>query len=360
MPRPSPPPLLLAALAALSLSACLDDGGNPADAGPEILPDEGMPDEGMPDEGMPDVTPPDGGPACDGPDPSALGCTTDPDCPDGYTCYDGPGACVPSACACEDDGWICTADCGLGPACVEEVPDCEVVGCHDGFACVDHRCVPEGGDPCVRDFDCPGGYCDTEAGACVRRCEGDGEPVLCDALPPVCGVGAVEVEMGGCYACLDARTCEPEVEMCWGAWVDETGACRAPNDGAYPPECCTAEHYRLQFGVIEPSCAPDDGPAFELRFGFGALDCNAVPALRVEVYRADPPRGESVVLEAAGGRAFRCDGPACEAAETGVIRFADDDFHEASGRLWVRFADGTEVQTAFGVEGCPGMPPGCG
>jgi hypothetical protein len=36
----------------------------------------------------------------------------------------------------------------------------------------------------------------------------------------------------------DAVRCQDEPVQCFGAWVDQFGACRSPNDGVYPAFCC--------------------------------------------------------------------------------------------------------------------------
>jgi hypothetical protein len=47
--------------------------------------------------------------------------------------------------------------------------------------------------------------------------------------------------------CCGPSTCQPKprdlnpTPTCVGAWRDETGRCRAPNDGVYPDSCCASE-----------------------------------------------------------------------------------------------------------------------
>jgi hypothetical protein len=87
---------------------------------------------------------------------------------------------------------------------------------------------------------CAGANID-DGGECRTQ---DGELVsiwCCDpAIPiPQC-TGAWVDESGECRGPDDGalpETCCSQ-EQCWGAWLDENGLCRAPNDGVYPDECC--------------------------------------------------------------------------------------------------------------------------
>jgi hypothetical protein len=73
---------------------------------------------------------------------------------------------------------------------------------------------------CESDRECgAGGYCDSCArGSCEvcedcvsgcrpHSCEGDG-PVTCDELAPECGEQGVAIVYEGCWACVNARSCE--------------------------------------------------------------------------------------------------------------------------------------------------------
>ncbi len=136
-----------------------------------------------------------------------------------------------------------------------------------------YRCAPDDTKPeCFSDFDCRGGYCDygvssggaapapddTEPGAprdevpvepvpppggsCVYPSCGDGQPILCDAIPPACGVGQVLGGLNGCWSCFDARSCTPvspptdcssDYDCPGGYCADGSGT--APGGGAEPP-----------------------------------------------------------------------------------------------------------------------------
>ena len=38
---------------------------------------------------------------------------------------------------------------------------------------------------------------------------------------------------------------------CWGAWLDEHGTCRSPNDGVYPASCCEVSCLELDVDECE-------------------------------------------------------------------------------------------------------------
>jgi hypothetical protein len=163
--------------------------------------------------------------------PPPAGCGSDADCPNGYcglvgycgTCGDDE-PCPPPEPATQcvfpncDDGLPVLCD-ALPPICAPG----QVAAARDGcYACLDARTcgdVPPPPAGCQTDADCPEGYCEhfaTCAGLdcpppppsiCVAVECGDGQPVLCDALPPECAPGQVAAARNGCYACVDARTC---------------------------------------------------------------------------------------------------------------------------------------------------------
>ncbi len=228
--------------------------------------------------------------ACDPDDPSCPTCDpaegylgwSDADCEPGFVCEyaqpgGGSGGAEDCACRCDDAGNCYDCDCGGArpePAgvCVPAEPGCRAdVDCGPNGHCWDGFCYHEGcrtddecaGGLCVEgvctypteecwdDSECPGGYCELfdcgapdgadcirAGGQCVYVSCDDGQPTLCDMIPPECAPGQVAAARDGCWECVDARTCQPVDDECWGAWVDETGTCRAPNDGVYPAYCC--------------------------------------------------------------------------------------------------------------------------
>ncbi|MBM4354420.1 MAG: hypothetical protein FJ109_11600 [Deltaproteobacteria bacterium] len=120
---------------------------------------------------------------CPGPNPQ--GCIST-GCPQGETCTQVPGLCVPSGCACDagSGSWICTADCS-GGTCVCQ-PDCE------GKDCEDDGCGGSCGQ-CQEHFAC-------EAGACVYQ--------------PWCGDGTCDVDLlEDCATCPGDCGC-PEGQLC--------------------------------------------------------------------------------------------------------------------------------------------------
>lgn len=321
--------------AALTLTACLEETGTPVDASPTA-------------DASPDAGP------CEGTDPSLGQCSGDEDCPDDQTCQLDPDACVPSACACTDDGWICTADCGPGRVCRPRA--CNPLPCD-----ADDCCLPEG--TCERDFDCPNGYCEVETGACRQPCGGDGAPAQCDAIEPVCGVGWTLVASNGCHGCVDARSCEgPAVDECGVVALGE-GGCQGPDGAPRLAGCCQLDRWPVLIGRSEGTCAPDDGPARALTFGLGPLTCGEQSTVQLTVYLWGPELrlGGPIDVTGAGfmGSVQRCDWTGCELAEAGEIAFDDFDLSDDGGRLWFRFPSGASVEAVWLVEDCPSEPQ-CG
>ena len=128
--------------------------------------------------------------ACPGPNPAGCASTG---CPDGFAC-EQTDACIPSACGCDGEGWMCTADCG-GGECVPVAPGCDNDGaCPPNARCEAGRCVEvdacAGPSPagCTADADCP----EDEVCADVDACYSSG----CDCWDgmwvclPDCGGGA--------------------------------------------------------------------------------------------------------------------------------------------------------------------------
>ena len=162
--------------------------------------------------------------------PPPSGCGSDEECPGGYCeligrcgtssdgedCPPAPAAiCVYPNC---DDGQPVLCD-ALPPECAPGQVAAARNGC---FECVDARScdvMPPPPEGCQTDADCPGGFCEhfaTCAGLdcpppppsmCVAVSCDDGSPVLCAAEPPQCAPGEVVAARNGCWACLDARTC---------------------------------------------------------------------------------------------------------------------------------------------------------
>ncbi|MCA9547158.1 MAG: hypothetical protein KC613_22305, partial [Myxococcales bacterium] len=223
------------------------------------------------------------------------------------------------------------------------------------------------GAPCQRDYDCPNSACDEATGECLPACPSDPEAPLCDALPPVCPIGSTLVATAGCYGCHDpADACAPAApETCWGAFQDPDGVCIGPNDGVLPAECCQTGHYRHQFGTLEPSCAPDDGPAVSLGFSLGHRACGDQPRANLRVFvwaDRERLRGESFGLAGgqSGGQAQFCDLDDCDVATAGEIHFDAISDYELTGRYWIRLGQGVQEAT-FRVESCGELPhPGCG
>ena len=171
--------------------------------------------------------------------PCVAQCDSDDEC-DVFICPDEPvyvGCTEPVQC-----GPVCDIWCEFGHAIDEN--GCELCACNppppvcgpvcdiwcefgnviDENGCELCACNPPPGPTCTSDAECPNGFCDVPphcgfcgdengpdcpeyVGMCVFPSCDDGQPVLCDALPPECGPGQVAAARNGCWACVDARTC---------------------------------------------------------------------------------------------------------------------------------------------------------
>jgi hypothetical protein len=75
--------------------------------------------------------------------------------------------------------------------------------------------------------------------------------------------------------CCGPSTCQtqtppPPPASCTGAWLDEAGGCRSPNDGVYPASCCAA---------LGKPCGPVTGPTPPPACGPGLVCCNKVAGI---------------------------------------------------------------------------------
>lgn len=181
-------------------------------------------------------------------------CISDPQCE--WIGPTGSGeAPVPPPCTCEPGDPDCTCD-GSGDIMIlycqpkSDTPPPPPSNCYDAYdlySCtslsgcewIDNGGMPEPCDCPIDDPNCgctapaPSGYCQPstpadacndygDAGSCTANTTCEWFPH--DTAPP-------------CDPNTDP-TCKTEPDPCWGAWTDETGTCRAPNDGLYPAECC--------------------------------------------------------------------------------------------------------------------------
>lgn len=148
----------------------------------------------------------------------------------------------------------------------DAVPSCD---CGPTMAWVD-------GQGCVFEPSCQGNSCLDENGQSIP--DGTSFPADDGCNSCACTDGQI--------TCL-AHDCADE---CWGAWTDSNGTCRAPNDGAYPAECCSEQnlcentggywneqscgHYGCGQGptcdALIPGC--DCGPSSVFEEGFGCVE----------------------------------------------------------------------------------------
>ena len=104
--------------------------------------------------------------------------------------------------------------------------------------------------------------CTCEPGPCS-----DGDPLLCDAIPPECPDGTSLAIQNGCWACVDPDTCEPTCEE--GHRYDpEVGACCPPVMVAdcppsLPGSVCTTTEEHDDNGCLTAllcHCEPPENP----------------------------------------------------------------------------------------------------
>lgn len=200
MRRSLPLSSLLALLASLTLSACVEDGGRRSDPeGDGGLTDAEISDVEIPDAEIPDAVIPD----AEIPDaePTGAPCASDDECEAGAQCGED-GFCTEPECRADGDcgnqlqlcrAGLCLDRC-LGPGtcfrggvCIDggcEPPQCEADGdCGDGEICRDQLCIEaqpcEGDDQCPDDTRCVMGNCEPlPACAGDRNCAAD---EICEA-----------------------------------------------------------------------------------------------------------------------------------------------------------------------------------
>ena len=217
--------------------------------------------------------------ACATPNP-AEGCSAG-SCPTGYVC--DTSACRPSSCSCDPkDGWVCTADCGQGGACVLEKtnkcegPDpsapCDAKECEKtpGFACQPDNCKPstcscgDNGWQCTAD--CGQGTSCRK----VEKCTGPDPSAPCDPVecsksqgfacqpdnckPSICSCGPngweCTADCGQGTSCVEITQCQgpdPSVD-CKPGGCEPGYSCEA--DACKPSSCgCTKQGW-----VCDTSC----------------------------------------------------------------------------------------------------------
>jgi hypothetical protein len=222
-------------------------------------------------------------------------CRSDADCPTGYC--EQAGYCDEFGCTeysyCVDP----SCDDGTEVICLSLPPVCgagQTLAIRNGcYECVDARtCGSVEPNGCASDADCPNGYCEHYAtctaigcpppppSQCVYpRCDDGTEPV-CPSLPMECGPGETLAVRNGCWACVDARSCDatppptcanggrPGGEgliYCDGLPVEcAPGLVSAPVNGCWgcvepitcqPVECSDGQP--LMCRALPPVCAPD-------------------------------------------------------------------------------------------------------
>ncbi|GEM_PF-2881169 len=187
---------------------------------------------------------------CQGECREGFECMTDSDCPigvEGYQCINGCCQLVGCACplyyspVCGTDGITYGNECEAKCAGVEIAYNGECkLGCYSDNDCPEGlRCnasevcnPPPGCDP-LRGMVCPD--------VCYGQCVPANEECFSDKDCPE----------GYFCALMD---CKFNSEECFGAFRDENGICRGPDDGLYPEECCLTDCGGG--GVCQPLCEP--------------------------------------------------------------------------------------------------------
>ncbi|MCC7381433.1 MAG: hypothetical protein IT384_06360 [Deltaproteobacteria bacterium] len=198
------------------------------------------------------------------------------------------------------------AQCLVTPGCHAEysTPQCLMAPPCEGESC-DRPCgpasfagcYPDQPPPpgCASDADCPGGYCEYYAtcdaigcppappSQCVYPSCDDGSVVLCDALPPECGIGQVVAVRNGCYECVDARTCtsQPPPVWCTSDLDCPEGYCVFDGGGATEPPGGSGVPFMAGQCVV-PVC--DDGTDLQCRMMRPLCGGGLVAAIRNGCY----------------------------------------------------------------------------
>ena len=180
-------------------------------------------------------------------------CMTIAGCPDGTHLENLPGhccgTCIPDGdekaqCVETNGRWDDTScghyPCGQQPMCEALIPGCD---------CGEGRTFREG-KGCVEDANCSGDPCATLGGSAAHG----------DVIPDEDGCNNSTC-IDGQLACTDMVCAE-----CWGAFTDSDGACRSPNDGVYPADCCD-----------EPSLCEGTGGTWD-EASCGNYECGQYPA----------------------------------------------------------------------------------
>ncbi len=119
---------------------------------------------------------------------------------------------------------------------------CEAFQWYGDGVCDDFCTHPDpdcdGNQYCYSDSDCASGESCNASEVCLSDCPAG------QICPAVCAGFCVEA---------------PPVDECAGAWSDQFGTCRSPNDGVYPDACCSNS---ICGGFANLQCAADEWCSF--------------------------------------------------------------------------------------------------
>lgn len=207
-----------------------------------------------------------------------------------YDLYDVRSCTTTPGCEWIALGWDGGTDCG----CLADEPGCDCSGRpapSGGF------CQPSGPQSCYDFYDersCASAGCEWSYTDGARPDPGEPQPApdcLCDAEDPNCGGCALPPAPPGygychppvmprsCFEYGDMASCQtdPEcqwqslvvdgddgssdrIDPCWGAWLDQNGTCRSPNDGLAPDTCCAENGAAPEPWPSDGYCEPRPTP----------------------------------------------------------------------------------------------------
>ena len=121
----------------------------------------------------------------------------------------------------------------------------------------------------------------------------------------------------------------------------------------------TASEPAYSYGRAQPSCAPWDGPAIDIRLTTEPAQCQQIngPYIALGIWRGLPIHSGQVVkfgaTSDAGFASFCHRAGDCERADSGIIVFDTyKDGSGASGHYDLHFKNGKDVNGTFTVEWC--------
>lgn len=210
----------------------------------------------------------------------------------------------------------------------------------------------EGGDNCVLyPIDCDdvtcGGTSMFDDDGCVRRACTDG-PAACGEDEPCYrpdDFGGCQSSAVGCFDDESTMSCQcATLPDCGGAYCLPLAEWPAPDAGPSTN------------AIVEDSCAPDDGPAFELSFGLDAPGCDAVPDapfVTIRLDYIDPVPGTYAFGDFVGGQGtYDAGGGASYTNANGWVVIDAWDADSVSGTYHLVVPDVAYLSASFDAAVC--------